>query len=89
MQNNYEEMNNFLKALYNTDVRCYCLTLQQFNNLKEKYLALRQLGKLPKPVPIVIQRRNFDVKKTEEKVDEDMEYAKKLFGDNLIIKEDE
>lgn len=86
-QENYEEMNSFLKALYNTDVKCYCLTIQNFNNLKEKYLALRQLGKLPKPVPIIIQRRNFETK-TENKVDEDMEYAKKLFGDNLIIKEE-
>ena len=84
---NYDEMNNFVKALYNSDVKCYCLTVQSFNALREKYLALRQLGKLPKPVPIVIQRRSFE-KKKEVTVDKDMEYAKQLFGDSLIVKED-
>ena len=87
MQENYDEMNNFLKALYNSEIKCYCLTIAKFNNLKERYLALRQLGKLPKPVPIVIQRRSFETK-IETKVDEDMEYAKQLFGDSLIIEEE-
>jgi hypothetical protein len=77
-------MNNFLKALYNSDVKCYCLTIQKFNSLKERYLALRQLGKLPKPVPIIVQRRIVE-NKAAPRVDEDMEYAKKLFGDSLII----
>jgi arsenate reductase-like glutaredoxin family protein len=86
-EGNYEEMNNFLKALYNNDMKCYCLTIQTFTNLKEKYMTLRQLGKLPKPVPIVIQRRNIEVKDDPSTpVDEGIEYAKKLFGDNLIIK---
>ena len=84
MQENYEAMNNFLKALYNSDIKCYCLTIQKFNSLKERYLALRQLGKLPKPVPIIVQRKSFDTK-PKVQVDEDMEYAKKLFGDSLII----
>ena len=85
-ENNYDEMNNFLKALYNTDMKCYCLTIQGFTTLKEKYMTLRQLGKLPKPVPIVIQRRNIEVKDDPKtQVDEGIEYAKKLFGDNLII----
>ena len=87
VQENYNEMNNFLKALYNSDIKCYCLTMEKFNNLKEKYLALRQLGKLPKPVPIIIQKRKFE-SKSENKIDEEMEYAKSLFGDDLIIKEE-
>ena len=87
VQENYNEMNNFLKALYNTDIKCYCLTLEKFNSIKEKYLVLRQLGKLPKPLPIIIQKRKFETK-AETKVDEDIEYAKSLFGDNLIIKEE-
>ena len=82
--------NSFLKALYNDDVKCYCLTTQDFLSLKEKYVALRQLGKLPKPVPIVIQRRNIRVEDdANTEVDEGIEYAKKLFGDNVIIKEEE
>jgi len=88
-ENNYDEMNNFLKALYNSDIKCYCLTTQEFMSLKEKYVALRQLGKLPKPVPIVIQRRNIKVKETNASIDEGIEYAKKLFGNNVIIKEEE
>ena len=88
MQDNYEEMNSFLKALYNSEIKCYCLTIDKFNGLKEKYLALRQLGKLPKPVPIVIQRRSLQTK-VETKTDEDLEYAKQLFGDSLIIKGEE
>lgn len=86
MDNNYEEMNNFLKALYNTDMKCYCLTIQDFTVLKEKYMTLRQLGKLPKPVPIVIRRRQIESPEdSSAKVDANMEYAKNLFGDNLII----
>ena len=86
--NNHEEMNSLLKALYNSDVKCYCLTIKEFNALKEKYMTLRQLGRLPKPIPIVIQRRiNTEVKK-EEKIDDGIEYAKQLFGDNVVIKEE-
>ena len=89
-EGNYDEMNNFLRALYNSDVKCYCLTLEKFTSLKEKYVTLRQLGKLPRPVPIVIQRRNIEVKTNKnEEIDEGVEYAKKLFGDNVIIKEEE
>ena len=88
-EGNYDEMNNFLKALYNCDMKCYCLTTQDFSNLKEKYMTLRQLGKLPKPVPIVIQRRNIKVNDSKDtEIDEGIEYAKKLFGDNVIIKEE-
>ncbi len=89
-EGNYEEMNNFLRALYNADVKCYCLTLEKFAALKEKYVTLRQLGKLPRPVPIIIQRRNIEVKDNKNTdIDEGVEYAKKLFGDNIIIKEEE
>ena len=88
-ESNYDEMNNFLKALYNCDMKCYCLTTQGFSDLKEKYMTLRQLGKLPKPVPIVIQRRNIKIDDSKDTVvDEGIEYAKKLFGDNVIIKEE-
>ena len=89
-ESNYDEMNSLLKALYNNDVKCYCVTLQMFTELKEKYMALRQLGKLPKPVPIIIQRRNINIADNSSTiVDEEIEYAKKLFGDNLIIQEGE
>ena len=84
-EGNYDEMNNFLKALYNGDVKCYCLTLESFTSLKEKYMTLRQLGKLPKPVPIVIQRRSVVEKQEDNGANENLEYAKKLFGDNLVI----
>lgn len=84
-ENNYDEMNNFLRALYNSDIKCYCLTIQAFTALREKYMTLRQLDKLPKPVPIIIQRRNIEIKAEKTKEEENMEYAKKLFGDSLII----
>ena len=89
-EDNYDEMNNFLKALYNKDMKCYCLTAQTFSILKEKYMTLRQLGKLPKPVPIIIQKRNINiVDDNSNGVDEGIEYAKKLFGNNVVIKEEE
>ncbi len=87
--NNYSEMNSLLKALYNNDVKCYCLTVENFNELKAKYISLRQLGKLPQAKPIVIQRKNIIVSNSSDtEVDEGVEYAKKLFGDNVIIKEE-
>ena len=87
--NNYNEMNSLLKALYNNDMKCYCLTVESFNELKAKYISLRQLGKLPQAKPIVIQRKNITIaENSETDVDEGVEYAKKLFGDNVIIKEE-
>ena len=87
--NNYSEMNSLLKALYNNDMKCYCLTIDNFNELKAKYISLRQLGKLPQAKPIVIQRKNITIpENSETDVDEGVEYAKKLFGDNVIIKEE-
>ena len=87
--NNYNEMNSLLKALYNNDVKCYCLTVESFNELKAKYISLRQLNKLPQAKPIVIQRKNITIKENvNAEVDEGIEYAKKLFGDNVIIKEE-
>ena len=88
--NNYSEMNSLLKALYNNDVKCYCLTVDSFNDLKAKYISLRQLGKLPQARPIIIQRKNITIPNSKNtEVDEGVEYAKKLFGDNVIIKEEQ
>jgi hypothetical protein len=88
-ENNYNEMNSLLKALYNHDVKCYCLTVEKFNELKGKYISLRQLGKLPQAKPIVIQRKNITISdNSNTDVDEGVEYAKRLFGDNVIIKEE-
>ena len=87
--NNYNEMNSLLKALYNSDVKCYCLTVDEFTELKSKYISLRQLGQLPQAKPIIIQRKNITISENKNStVDEGVEYAKKLFGDNVIIKEE-
>ena len=87
--NNYNEMNSLLKALYNSDVKCYCLTNDDFTDLKAKYISLRQLNKLPQAKPIIIQRKNITINESKNaEVDEGVEYAKKLFGDNVIIKEE-
>ena len=48
--------------------------------LKDTYMSLRNLGKLPTPKKI-----NFD---GENKKDEGLEFGKKIFGDFLQVKEE-
>ena len=78
----HKEMNNFLKALYKENMMTYCVTKEQFINLKDKYMDLRNNKALPDPKPIV-----FEEKVSEEK-DESLEFGKKIFGDFLQIKEE-
>ena len=77
---NNQMMNNFLKAIYNDNMMCYCVTKEEFMRLKDTYMSLRSLGKLPTPRKI-----NFD---GENKKDEGLEFGKKIFGDFLQIKEE-
>ena len=77
---NHEMMNNFLKAIYNDNMMCYCVTKEEFMRLKDTYMSLRALGKLPAPVKI-----NFG---EENKKDEGLEFGKKIFGDFLTVKEE-
>ena len=78
----HKMMNNFLKALYNDKMMCYCVTRDDFIKLKETYMLLRSQGNLPAPKPIV-----FEDEVKEEK-DEGLEFGKKIFGDFLQIKEE-
>lgn len=78
----HKMMNNFLKALYNDKMMCYCVTKEDFLKLKDTYMGLRSQGKLPAPKPVV-----FDDEVKEEK-DEGLEFGKKIFGDFLQIKEE-
>ena len=73
--NDHKEMNNFLKALYNENMMCYCVTKEDFIKLK---------GKLPAPKKI-----DFDEEKVNEEKDEGLEFGKKVFGDFLNIKEEQ
>ena len=77
---NHEMMNNFLKAIYNDNMMCYCVTKEEFMRLKDTYMNLRALGKLPTPRKISFGEEN--------KKDEGLEFGKKIFGDFLTIKEE-
>ena len=78
----HKMMNNFLKALYNDKMMCYCVTKEDFLRLKDTYMVLRSQNKLPAPRPVV-----FDDEVKEEK-DEGLDFGKKVFGDFLQIKEE-
>ena len=78
---NHEMMNNFLKAIYKDNMMCYCVTKEDFMKLKDRYMLLRNTNSLPAPRKI-----NFDG--NENKVDEGLEFGKKIFGDFLQIKEE-
>lgn len=79
---NHIVMNNFLKALYNENMECYCVTKEDFVSLKDTYMKLRNSGNLPEP-------RSLNFKDDEEnKVNEGLEFGKKIFGDFLKIKEE-
>lgn len=77
---NHDMMNNFLKAIYNDDMMCYCVTKEEFMRLKDTYMSLRALGKLPAPRKISFGEEN--------KKDEGLEFGKKIFGDFLTVKEE-
>ena len=82
--NDHKQMNNFLKALYNENMMCYCVTKEDFIKLKDTYMNLRSVGKLPAPKKI-----EFDEEKVVEEKDEGLEFGKKVFGDFLNIKEEQ
>ena len=77
---NHDMMNNFLKAIYNDNMMCYCVTKEEFMRLKDTYMSLRALGKLPAPRKISFGEEN--------KKDEGLEFGKKIFGDFLTVKEE-
>ena len=78
---NHEMMNNFLKAVYKDNMMCYCVTKEDFMKLRDTYVMLKNMGKLPVPRQI-----NFD--EGEKKIDEGLEFGKKIFGDFLQVKEE-
>lgn len=78
---NHIMMNNFLKAMYKENMMCYCVTKENFMKLRETYVLLKKDGKLPTPKQIT-----FD--EEEKKVDEGLEFGKKIFGDFLQVKEE-
>ena len=80
--NNYNEMNSLLKALYNNDMKCYCLTVESFNELKAKYISLRQLGKLPQAKPIVIQRKNITIAENNPNI---KKYIKEKLAEGVYL----
>jgi len=78
---NHEMMNNFLKAIYKDNMMCYCVTKEDFMKLKDRYMMLRNTNSLPSP-------RKINFEGNENKVDEGLEFGKKIFGDFLQIKEE-
>ena len=80
---NHKIMNNFLKAIYNENMMCYCVTKEDFIRLKDSYMSLRNSGNLPKPRAII-----FDSDEKKDERDEGLEFGKKIFGDFLQIKEE-
>ena len=78
---NHEMMNNFLKAIYKENMMCYCVTKENFMKLKDTYMMLRSEGRLPAP-------KKIDFGENEKKVDEGLEFGKKIFGDFLQVKEE-
>ena len=79
---NHKMMNNFLKALYNDNMMCYCVTREGFIKLKDTYMLLRSQNRLPLPKPVVFEEE------IKEEVDEGLEFGKKIFGDSLQIREE-
>ncbi len=79
--NIHHEMNNFLKALYNENMMCYCVTREDFIKLKDTYMDLRSRKALPSPKAIKFEEE------VEDK-DEGLEFGKKVFGDFLQVKEE-
>ena len=89
-------MNSNLKGLiklennvnFDKDLKVFYLSDLADKDCKEEFMRLRALfvklkdsNSLPTPKPI-----NFD--KVEEKVDEGLEFGKKIFGDFLQVKEE-
>ena len=78
---NHEMMNNFLKAIYKENMMSYCVTKADFMKLRDTYVMLKNTGGLPSPKPVSFGE-------VEKKVDEGLEFGKKIFGDFLQVKED-
>jgi len=78
----HKAMNNFLKAMYKENMMCYCVTKADFIKLKDTYMLLRNTNSLPSPKQIKFDEEDVN------KVDEGLEFGKKVFGEFLQIKEE-
>ena len=78
---NHEMMNNFLKAVYKDNMMCYCVTKEDFMKLRDTYVMLKNMGQLPVP-------RQINFGEGESKIDEGLEFGKKIFGDFLKVREE-
>ena len=74
-------MNNFLKAVYKDNMMCYCVTKEDFMKLRDTYVMLKNMGQLPVP-------RQINFGEGESKIDEGLEFGKKIFGDFLKVREE-
>lgn len=91
---NIERISSFIGEMMKEKKYCFAITREDWIALKEKYLKLRQVNKLPKAKAIL---ENVALKSVEitEIIEEDTEenellaFGKKIFEDKLIIKKDE
>ncbi|MGL4382115.1 MAG: hypothetical protein ACRCTA_00185, partial [Bacilli bacterium] len=86
--NNVNEIGYFMKNFNGQFQFCLALNLEQWKKLKNDYLALRQIQKLPQPKPVLA---NFIINEDveEQALNPLVSFGQKLFKDKLQIKKEE
>lgn len=86
---NYFALKGFMKDVFGEDYDYIAVTKNQWTDIRNSYLKLRQVNQLPKPHPIVIGHVQASVEPEEEQaLTEGQRFAYDLFGDLVEIVEE-
>ncbi|MDH6604165.1 DNA polymerase-3 subunit gamma/tau [Bacilli bacterium PM5-9] len=89
---NIMSISSFIKEMMDEERYCFAITKENWKILKDKYLQLRQVNRLPKAKTIledVVLKSNEIVKEKPEKENELLKFGKELFEDKLVIKRED
>ena len=82
---------NFIKEMMNKERYCFAITKENWQELKDRYVQLRQVNKLPEakdPLADVSLVQEDVLEKVEEE-NKLLKFGKELFEDKLVIKREE
>lgn len=89
---NLERIVNFMGELIQEKKYCFAINQEAWLTLKNKYLQLRQVNKLPKPrltLENIALKTMEPVEEKEEIEDDLLVFGKKIFKDKITVKRDE
>ena len=82
-QKEYTKIKRFLKEILNSEFEFVAITTSEWTDVRNKYLKLRQVNKLPKAKPIK-SRYNEQTEETSNHLSAGQRLAVELFGNDIV-----